>query len=203
MMAPVFLSASIPDPLRHERYCGTADNVAIREAVRALAMQVLPRTELVFGGHPAISPLILQIAQRLRRMSRVIIYQSAFFASALPSEARAFKNLILVPEVDRDRSASLKAMREAMIRSKHFGAGVFIGGMEGVEEEFEIFRRIHAEAAAHAVASTGAAAKLIFDRCRSQAPNDEALANNHSYTVLFSRLLSGSLSRQDRRRRRS
>lgn len=203
MTAPIFLSASIPDPLRHARYCGTADNVAIREAVRALALHVLPRTALVFGGHPAISPLILQIAQRLHRMARVTIFQSAFFASAVPNEARAFKNLVVVPGVDRDRAASLKAMREAMIRSGQFAAGVFVGGMEGVEEEYEIFRRIHPEAAAYAVASTGAAARLIFEKCRSQAPSAAALANSHSYSALFRRLLSGPPDRPNRRKRRS
>lgn len=58
VLAPVFLSASIPDPARDKRYFGTGDTIAIRDAVIALVSVVLPRTKLVFGGHPAITPLV-------------------------------------------------------------------------------------------------------------------------------------------------
>jgi hypothetical protein len=61
----VFLSASIPLPSRNATYFNTADIVAIRDAVRALTIVVIEqKAQLVFGGHPAISPMIrLQIAR--------------------------------------------------------------------------------------------------------------------------------------------
>ena len=53
----VFLSASVPLPSRNPKYFDTADVIAIRDAVRALIMVVVEQQgQLVFGGHPAITP---------------------------------------------------------------------------------------------------------------------------------------------------
>ena len=57
-MFDVFLSASIPDKDRDPKYYETADFVAIRDAVIAIATVVVPEYRLVWGGHPAITPLI-------------------------------------------------------------------------------------------------------------------------------------------------
>ena len=54
----IFLSASIPLADRDPKYFDTADNTAIRDAVIALARIVLPKAELVWGGHLSITPLI-------------------------------------------------------------------------------------------------------------------------------------------------
>ena len=54
----IFLSASIPLPERDPIFYQTADFIAIRDAVRALATIVIPKAHLVWGGHPAITPLI-------------------------------------------------------------------------------------------------------------------------------------------------
>lgn len=60
----VFLSASVPLPSRNRAYFDTADVIAIRDAIRALTMVIIEEDiQLVFGGHPAITPMIrLQIA---------------------------------------------------------------------------------------------------------------------------------------------
>ena len=42
-LAPVFLSASVPDPSRHAAYFQTARPARIREAVTQLARVVLPQ----------------------------------------------------------------------------------------------------------------------------------------------------------------
>ena len=42
-----------------------------------------------------------------------------------------------------DLDASLAKMRGAMIGARNFDAAVFLGGMEGVEIEYDIFRRLH------------------------------------------------------------
>ena len=50
----IFLSASIPDPERDRIYYDTADIVAIRDAVRALATVIIPHSKLIWGGHPSM-----------------------------------------------------------------------------------------------------------------------------------------------------
>ena len=60
----IFLSASIPFPERDRKFYDTADIVAIRDAVRALATVVIPRAHLVWGGHPSITPLIRFVLEK-------------------------------------------------------------------------------------------------------------------------------------------
>ncbi|NVJ00833.1 hypothetical protein HV824_22320 [Myxococcus sp. AM009] len=184
---PVFLSASVPLPGRDPVYLSTANILAIREAAAALTVVVLPTDRLVFGGHPAISPLIHLAAERLGAADRVYIYQSQFFQNVIPPSSLQFRHLNWTP-VSGGRDASLRLMREQMISYERFQAGVFIGGMEGVEEEFELFRRAQPQAIALAVASTGAAARVLFDR-EPWGSKDAGLENDVAYASLFRRLL--------------
>jgi hypothetical protein len=55
-------------------------------------------------------------------------------------------------------------MRSEMLRSRRFDAGFFIGGMEGVEEEFSLFRNVCSTAAFWPIKSTGAAAAILYTR---------------------------------------
>src|SRR5580704_7618549 len=64
-IAPVFLSASEPNPERDPSYWETRNVVNLREAVRAFCAHVLPNFPLVLGGHPAITPLVRGAAQRI------------------------------------------------------------------------------------------------------------------------------------------
>lgn len=190
-MNPVFLSASLPDPKRHAKYHSTADLMAIRECVRALATVVLPRTRLVFGGHPAITPLIRIVGERLGRISRIRMYQSAFFVTQFPEDNERFSDVIVTRTVPGDREGSLRLMREEMIGSEVFAAGVFVGGMEGVEQEFEMFRSRQPDARLLPVASTGAAARLVFNdmTIASSDPLMSKLASSRVYGALFEELL--------------
>src|SRR5262249_798834 len=63
MRPAIFLSAGVPDDPGRGAYIETADPIATRDAERVASAVVLasPRA-LVFGGHPAISPLVAQIA---------------------------------------------------------------------------------------------------------------------------------------------
>jgi len=161
----IFLSASVPLPSRNAVYFDTADVIAIRDAVRALTMVVTEqKIQLVFGGHPAISPMIrLQISQTGAPVGeRVIMYQSRYFERVFPDDNAAFEHVEMIDAVPGDREASLASMRAAML-GQEFRLGIFIGGMEGVEEEYAIFRRLHPDVPAYPVASTGAAAGRIFD----------------------------------------
>ena len=65
MSDAIFLSASVPDPRRGPEYAQTADTVAITAAVSALVHVLLGRRLLVWGGHPAITPMVWGVAQGL------------------------------------------------------------------------------------------------------------------------------------------
>lgn len=182
----VFLSASVPDPLRDAKYFETADVTSIREAVRALTMVVLMRSHLVFGGHPAISPLIVVAARQLGRQDRVHIFQSEFFRDVVPPESLTFPWITWTPRVDGDRSPNLLLMRERMLDSAVYSAGIFIGGMDGVEEEFELFKQRHPQVPAYPVASTGGASLELWRRHTALAPKiRQGLADEVVYDALF------------------
>lgn len=187
-MKKVFLSASVPDPQRHERYHHTADVIAIREAVRALATLVLPSATLVWGGHPAITPMIRLIAEGLGLSTQpsVILYQSAFFEGSFPESNSAFEQII-VTERAQDQDSSLARMRQRMLTDHRFDAGIFIGGMDGVEVEFSLFKQYQPNVAALPLATTGGAAKLIYDEQPETFP--AILGNRYSYLSLFRELL--------------
>ena len=189
-MISVFLSASVPlpPPDRSARYFETADTIAIRDSIRALVTCVVPRGKLVFGGHPAITPMIRLLVRSMELPVRqhVVLFQSEFFKKEFPQESAEFEQVRLVKAVPGDRDESLARMREVMIRSEDFSAAVFIGGMEGVEEEYQIFKQWHPSKPLIPVASTGAAARLIFDRFHA---DDRELLSNSTYLSLFRRRL--------------
>jgi hypothetical protein len=187
---PVFLSASVPLPDRHPRYFDSSDPIAIRDAVKALATAVLPTTGIVFGGHPAITPLISEVAERLRHVTgQVVLYQSAWFITGVPQH-RGIQHIVVVAAA-ATRARSLMRMRTEMIRSYPlFTAGFFVGGMEGVEAEYDRFRRAHPMTDVFPVASTGAAAELIWRNRPAPAGGwAMGLSDDPSYLSLFHRLL--------------
>ena len=96
----IFLSASIPDPKRNEKYFNSADVIAIRDAVRALATIVIPKSYLVWGGHPAITPLIRYVmsTMEINVQNHITLYQSEFFRDIFPTENEDFENIIITPK---------------------------------------------------------------------------------------------------------
>ena len=191
MTAAIFLSASVPDPERDPKYHKTADRIAICDATRALVTVTLPHMRLVWGGHPAITPLIRVIAEGIgiTGADRVRLYQSQFFRGVMPRDNAAFEQVVKTRAVRNDHEASLTLMRREMLESEKFYAGIFIGGMEGVEAEYEMFCDLHPEAIMLPVASTGGAALLIFRRGKF-APE---LETDLAYASLFRRLLNISV----------
>jgi len=188
----VFLSASIPLPSRNREYFDTADVVAIRDAIRALTMVVVEqRAQLVFGGHPAITPMIrLQIAQTGSPVGdHFAIFQSRYFEHSFPQDNSAFQRVELVDAVAGNEAASLRHMRETMLASP-FQVGVFISGMEGVEDEYEMFRRLQPGIPAFPIASTGAAAYRLFQGDADLAANYPELRDEISYLSLMRSLIS-------------
>lgn len=55
-------------------------------------------------------------------------------------------------------------MREAMLSRKDLGAAVFIGGMEGVEAEYDLFRSFHPNGKILPVPAAGGAARQLTER---------------------------------------
>jgi hypothetical protein len=190
----VFLSASVPLPSRNPKYFATADVIAIRDAVRALMMVVIERRgQLVFGGHPAITPMIrLQVAQTGTPVGgRVVMFQSRYFERDFPKDNAAFEHVELVDAVQTDREASLQLMRKAML-AKPFNVGLFIGGMEGVEEEYTMFRHLQPSIPAFPIASTGAAAAMLFAGNADLQCEHPELRDELSYLTLMRDLINAA-----------
>ncbi|WP_198971763.1 SLOG domain-containing protein [Xylophilus sp. ASV27] len=164
-MGAIFLSASVPLVGRGD-YHETADPFLIQCAVRELVMAVIKTQQIVWGGHPAITPMIWSICEDLGvdYAKSVVLYQSRFFEDRFPDENKHFGNVVFVDAVPNDRDASLLRMREAMLSRTDLTAAVFIGGMEGVEAEFDLFRRFHPAAITLAVAAPGGAARQLAER---------------------------------------
>jgi len=188
-MKNIFLSASIPLPERDEKYIGTADIIAIRDAVIALTTVVLPQHRLIWGGHPSITPLIYYVMERLNLniQEHITLYQSRFFEKYFPEDNNKFENIVFTDVVDNDREKSLLYMRHKMLDESEFSAGIFIGGMEGVEEEYDMFIEKHPKALALPIASTGAAAKKIYDERFTD--KNERLVKDYAYMSLFQKYL--------------
>ena len=188
-MKNIFLSASIPLPERDEKYIGTADIIAIRDAVIALTTVVLPHHRLIWGGHPSITPLIYYVMERLNLniQEHITLYQSMSFKETFPEDNNKFKNIVFTDIIDNDREKSLLYMRHRMLDDSKFAAGIFIGGMEGVEEEYDMFIKKHPKALALPIASTGAAAKKIYDERFTD--KNERLVKDYAYMSLFQKYL--------------
>jgi hypothetical protein len=185
--APIFLSSSIPD---RDPYVGTADPIAIREAILALVAVVVPQRRLVFGGHPAITPLVYHAAVSLDAVDNVDIFQTEWFRGKTPPEAQAFSCLKWTT-AGGDEAASLEIMRREMIESQPFCAAVFIGGMEGIPDECRMFKAYHPNAVLLPIASTGGATRELWDA--GEGPQDpnirEALLHDKKYRPLLRKLL--------------
>ena len=184
----VFLSASIPYPDRDKKFYDTADIVSIRDSVRALATVVIPKAHLIWGGHPSITPLIRFVMDRMNidLIKHITLYQSQFFEEYFPPDNFAFENIVLT-EKRNNRDESLALMRSKLINENDFKVGIFIGGMEGINDEYVMFKEKHPNALILPIASTGAAAKILYEN--QQQGFDIRLKNDYAYMALFRDLL--------------
>ncbi len=158
-MSGIFLSASIPVAGRGDFY-KTADPFLIQMAVRECVMAALGRRKIIWGGHPSITPMVWAVAEDLdvKYGKTVVLYQTQFFEGFFPEENARFENVAYVEAVKDDLKASLTKMREEMIGQQDIGAAVFIGGMEGIFEEYELILKHHPEAKIICVPAAGGAA---------------------------------------------
>lgn len=187
----IFLSASIPLPERDKEYIESADIIAIRDAVVALATVVLPHHRIVWGGHPSITPLIYYVMSKLNLniQNHVTIYQSKLFEKFFPEDNNKFENIELTEIVENDRDKSLAHMRERMLSEFNFSAAVFIGGMEGIKDEYKMFVEKHPESIVLPIASTGAATKIVYDSIFPEDQRNERFVKDYGYMSLFQKYL--------------
>ncbi|MBB5207900.1 hypothetical protein [Chiayiivirga flava] len=174
-MSAIFLSASVP-LVANGTYHETANPFLIQCAVRELVVAVIRKHKLVWGGHPSITPMIWTICDDLGvdYADSVILYQSKFFEDVFPEENERFRNVIFTDSVDEDRDASLSLMRKEMLSRKDLVAAVFIGGMDGVEVECEMFREFQPDAIVLPVPSPGGGA-LSLAKKQGNFTEDEML----------------------------
>ncbi|HWY13607.1 MAG TPA: hypothetical protein VNX86_00520 [Rhizomicrobium sp.] len=192
----VFLSASVPDEKRAPEFAKTADVVAITSAVNAVMQVILGRRRLVWGGHPAITPIVLLVAKSMKvdYGQWVHLYQTAYFKDEFPEDNAHFENVTYTGVVENDREESLLAMRKAMFSSGKFQAAVFIGGMKGIIDEFDLFSSIQPEARLVPIYSTGGATLELKGRMKR---DDPALTNDLDYVGLLHAQLG--ISKRERR----
>jgi hypothetical protein len=215
---PIFLSAGVPyeDPNRNpggRTY--SCEAVAVREAVRALVATVVSERALVFGGQPAVTPFVWDAAKSLHGEERVYIYQSELFRPFVPASARFFSKLVWTPAAYLGASpadpaalkSSLEIMRTQMIDTRMiqggsllpvYDAAVFIGGMDGVEAEWKLFRQHYPQTPVFPIGSTGGAAALLQGPWQQaqgsiswngKTPDPADLLNELRYRSLFRKLL--------------
>ena len=140
----VFLSASFPSGERARRF-PPFDPGEIADAVTAVVRAVLKGDgKLLFGGHPTITPLVLMIASELNRKAVVDVFQSHWFEDQITPEVHALAEagygcIHWTPKLE-SREQSLQEMRREMLCfDQPIAAGVFVGGMEGIRDEFDQF----------------------------------------------------------------
>ena len=182
-MSAIFLSASVPIVGRghfHE----TANPFLIQCAVREFVFAVIRTHRIVWGGHPSITPMIWSICEDLSvdYSQSVALYQSQFFQDRFPEENQRFGNVVFTDAVTGDREASLLHMRASMLARADLVAAVFIGGMEGVEAELDIFQRLHPNALALVVPAPGGAA---LDLARRLGQRDDVELQDIDFARLF------------------
>jgi hypothetical protein len=215
-MKNIFLSASIPLPDRHPKYYDTADIIAIRDAVIALASSILTQHRIIWGGHPSITPLIYYVIERMltNKLERddwglqlnddekaliqkqlkeeiqnhVVLYQSLYFKDIFPPENDKFQNVVLTENVG-DIHSSIQLMRHKLLSENDFAAAVFIGGMDGIEVEYKMFIEYHPDALVIPIASTGAATKIVYDNLFPEELKNERFLKDYGYMSLFQKFL--------------
>jgi hypothetical protein len=205
----VFLSASIPDP---ERWRGEFDPLAITDAVVATARTFLTEAaHLITAAHPTIAPLLLYVARELpenrTQEPNVLIYQSELFDDVLPKETYALAEGGVgdlrwtkaapgeQPEPGR-WTESLRIMRQRMLADADPQVAIFVGGMEGIEDEYELFARHYPDRPTYALGRPGGAAAKLVERSPDELVSD--LMTVAEYPVLLRRIVDDVARRTER-----
>lgn len=174
-MKAIFLSASVPVNGRGT-FFQTAEPFLIQLAVREFLTLALGRRRIIWGGHPAITPMVWAVCEDLGvdYSDAVVLYQSRYFEEQFPEENKHFVNVKYIDAVGEDKDASLLDMRRAMLSRPDLEAAVFIGGMEGIFAEHALFRQLRPAARVLAVPAPGGAARELANTL-NQSPEGNSL----------------------------
>lgn len=170
----VFLSASIPDP---NRWKGKFDPFEITDAVVATARVVLAHGgTIITAAHPTVAPLLLYAAsgQLNDNDQRIIIYQSRAFKPVLPAATNRFetdgickikwtRRINNEPPIPQSAPESLAFMREKMLKESKPDAAFFVGGMQGISDEYRLFHEFHPDAPIYAFGRPGGEAEKLIE----------------------------------------
>lgn len=183
----IFLSASVPTPERE--YYGTEDVFAIREAIIAFTKVCTEYCiPFYFGGHPAITPLIWQVAMQnvSNSFPLIDIYQSEIFGKKIPKEVNDFNHVHFTSAVDDNIGKSVVAMRKQMFEENKTECAVFIGGMKGILDEYRMLKELYPDAEYLAFVSTGGASADVY---KLEGKSNPLLERGYAYTSIFRKLL--------------
>lgn len=187
VMKKIFLSASIPYLGRE--YFERSNPLLIREAVVAFTRVCMEyNIEFYFGGHPAISPLVYQIAKNYLGDSDapIRIYQSEWFKESTPLEIKYYGNIVWTPKCEDVRS-SVELMRNQMFEdNRDTCCAVFIGGMNGIIDEAKKISSVCPNIKMLPIASTGCASAKVYENL---GIHDIDMKCNVVYLKAFRKLL--------------
>ena len=112
-MNAIFLSASVPVIGRGD-FFKTAEPFLIQLAVREFLTLALGRRRIIWGGHPAITPMVWAVCEDLdvNYTDSVVLYQSKFFEELFPEENKHFGNVKFLEAVKGDREAKNTKSKE-------------------------------------------------------------------------------------------
>lgn len=190
----ILLSASVPTDKRDPKFTKIKNaQIQIEEAVIGLSRNIFNAGgKMVFGGHPSISPLVAMIATEFHlnkeientkrneaSEKKITIYQSKVYEALIPKETTGlyelgYSDIIWtdskngeVYNADANQTSqcpkSLEFMRRQMM-SREIDALVCIGGMEGVQDEFALFRELHPRKPIFILKSTGGASSILAEQ---------------------------------------
>jgi SLOG cluster3 family len=186
-----------------------ANSHEIAAAVKALSGAIFQQNwTLVFGGYPAIFPLILTIAREYGQRHRVMIYQSEYFRShvgpgTLALLEEGYGNMEQVPNdpselppgpletIDLTKcSKSLGVMWQQMIKHPRLCGLVLIGGDFGLLPELELFKSTHQNLPVIPIRAPGGIAREFEARIPGWPPFTLAeLAASRYYFTLSTRIV--------------
>lgn len=212
----IVLAASVPyrrapkhltshEQQENEFYIRTSRPERIRAAIAEVCRATFSRgLNLIFGGHPAISPMVLHAAHRFARTEqetkRVIVFQSQHFLNRIPHDTLELGEWELGEllwtqarpgESEREaEAASLSWMRTCMMKSPGLLAAICIGGMEGVVQEAHLFREHYGGRPVIAIGSTGSAALQLLEKesALGKRADWQILAQVESYPIVVQRI---------------
>lgn len=202
----VFLSVSIPDASRLPDV--PFDPLAITDASVAAARALFTAgAGIVTGAHPTIAPLLLYVARELPRSRldspSLLVFQSRLFEDVLPPATRELADGGLAEfrwtaatlndePVPGRWNASLAVMRAAMLDTDPIAA-IFLGGMDGVTDEFALFRARFPGRPTYAIAAPGGVAAALID----ESPSDlvPMLRTSRSYPAVLRRIVEDLATR--------